>query len=72
MTQKVSHLSLKIKECSYDKNKLKMSSDIKPQFREIVDGVFNRWTALRLAVEHGMGGQNGLQVKITEFTCFCF
>lgn len=40
-----------------------MSVDIKPYFKEIVENIFNRWTALKLAVEHGMAGQNGLQVK---------
>jgi pre-rRNA-processing protein TSR2 len=38
------------------------------QFREIVENILNRWTALRLAVEHGMAGQNGLQV-ININTC---
>ncbi|XP_059607934.1 uncharacterized protein LOC132255788 [Phlebotomus argentipes] len=38
-----------------------MSSE---QFREIVENIFNRWTALRLAVEHGMGGRNGHQKAI--------
>lgn len=41
-----------------------MSTDIKPYFKEIVENIFNRWTALKLAVEHGMAGQNGLQVKL--------
>lgn len=41
-----------------------MSLELKPYFREIVENIFNRWTALKLAVEHGMGGQNGLQVII--------
>lgn len=31
-------------------------------FREIVENIFNRWTALKLAVEHGMA-KNGVQVK---------
>lgn len=38
--------------------------EVQAQFREIVENIFNRWTALKLAVEHGMAGQNGLQVKI--------
>lgn len=28
-------------------------------FREVVDNIFNRWSALQLAVVHGMGGFNG-------------
>lgn len=32
-------------------------------FREIVENVFNRWTGLKLAVEHGMA-KNGVQVKL--------
>lgn len=35
---------------------------VSEQFREIVENIFNRWTALKLAVEHGMGGRNGHQV----------
>jgi hypothetical protein len=35
------------------------------QFREVVENIFNRWSALKLAVEHGMGGSNGLDVNIT-------
>jgi hypothetical protein len=31
-------------------------------FREIVENIFNRWTALKLAVEHGMA-KNGVQVN---------
>uniref|UniRef100_A0A1L8DFN3 Pre-rRNA-processing protein TSR2 homolog n=1 Tax=Nyssomyia neivai TaxID=330878 RepID=A0A1L8DFN3_9DIPT len=34
------------------------------QFREIVENIFNRWSALKLAVEHGMGGHSGLQKAI--------
>lgn len=33
-------------------------------FREIVDNMFNRWSALQLAVVHGMGGFNGHEVTI--------
>lgn len=40
-----------------------MSLDLKPIYKEIVENVFNRWTALKLAVEHGMGGSNGLEVS---------
>lgn len=32
-------------------------------FKEIVENVFMRWTALKAAVEHGMGGKSGHQVK---------
>lgn len=32
-------------------------------FREIVDNMFNRWSALQLAVVHGMGGFNGHEVS---------
>lgn len=32
-------------------------------FAEVVQNIFNRWTSLRLAVEHGMGGFNGHQVN---------
>lgn len=32
-------------------------------FREIVENIFNRWTALKLAVEHGMA-KNGVQTAI--------
>jgi pre-rRNA-processing protein TSR2 len=38
--------------------------EVQQQFREIVENILNRWTALKLAVEHGMAGQNGLQVEI--------
>lgn len=37
--------------------------ELQLQFKEVVENIFNRWTALKLAVEHGMAGQNGLQVK---------
>uniref|UniRef100_A0A182PR97 Pre-rRNA-processing protein TSR2 homolog n=1 Tax=Anopheles epiroticus TaxID=199890 RepID=A0A182PR97_9DIPT len=33
-------------------------------FRVVVENVLNRWTALRLAVEHGMGGPLGLNTAI--------
>ncbi len=41
-----------------------MSIDTKSIFKEIVENIFSRWTALKLAVEHGMGGHNGLEVII--------
>jgi pre-rRNA-processing protein TSR2 len=31
-------------------------------FRKVVETVFSTWTALRLAVEHGMGGQQGKEI----------
>lgn len=40
-----------------------MSLDVRNYFKEIVENIFNRWTALKLAVEHGMAGQNGLEVS---------
>ncbi|XP_055642050.1 pre-rRNA-processing protein TSR2 homolog [Toxorhynchites rutilus septentrionalis] len=43
-------------------------------FKEVVENVFNRWTALRLAVEHGMGGPLGLNtaIEIIDYiTCYC-
>lgn len=32
-------------------------------FTRVVQHVFNNWTALKLAVEHSMGGPNSKQVK---------
>lgn len=49
-----------------------MAEQLKPYFKEVVGNIFNRWTALKLAVEHGMGGPNGLQVRnfvLADFTC---
>lgn len=43
-----------------------MSMDLKNCFREIVENIFNRWTALKLAVEHGMA-KNGIQVYKHNF-----
>lgn len=40
-------------------------AEMRPYFKEIVENIFNRWSALKLAVEHGMAGHNGLQVQIT-------
>ncbi|KAL3275768.1 hypothetical protein HHI36_020513 [Cryptolaemus montrouzieri] len=31
-------------------------------FTKIVDQIFNNWTALRLAVEHSLGGPNSMQL----------
>lgn len=41
-----------------------MSSTHQIQFKEIVEQIFNRWTALKMAVEHGMGGRTGHQTAI--------
>jgi Pre-rRNA-processing protein TSR2. len=44
-------------------------------FRNVVETVFSTWTALRLAVEHGMGGQRGKEValefvnQVADFFC---
>jgi pre-rRNA-processing protein TSR2 len=44
-------------------------------FRDVVEAVFNTWTALRLAVEHGMGGHQGketascLVTQVTDLFC---
>lgn len=46
-----------------------MSLEFKSCFKEIVASIFNRWTALKLAVEHGMAGQNGLQVICCFHPC---
>ncbi|KAJ6634671.1 Pre-rRNA-processing protein TSR2 like [Pseudolycoriella hygida] len=36
----------------------------KDLFRKILENIFNQWTALKLAVEHGMGGQHGQQTAV--------
>lgn len=49
-------------------------AQLQPVFKEIVENIFNRWTALRLAVEHGMGGPLGLNtaIEIIDYiTCYC-
>uniref|UniRef100_A0A023EJF3 Pre-rRNA-processing protein TSR2 homolog n=1 Tax=Aedes albopictus TaxID=7160 RepID=A0A023EJF3_AEDAL len=49
-------------------------AQLQPVFKEIVENIFNRWTALRLAVEHGMGGPLGLNTAIeiiNYITCYC-
>ncbi|XP_058825720.1 uncharacterized protein LOC131685788 [Topomyia yanbarensis] len=49
-------------------------AQLQAQFKEVVENVFNRWTALRLAVEHGMGGSLGVNTAleiIDYITCFC-
>jgi pre-rRNA-processing protein TSR2 len=44
-------------------------------FRSIVESVFNTWTALRLAVEQGMGGHQGKDIalrlvdQVTDLVC---
>ncbi len=40
-----------------------MEENDKKMFKEIVENIFVRWTALKLAVEHGMGGKSGQQVN---------
>jgi pre-rRNA-processing protein TSR2 len=37
-------------------------------FRNVVETVFNTWTALRLAVEHGMGGHRGKEIALNLVT----
>ncbi|KAF5300829.1 hypothetical protein FQA39_LY10951 [Lamprigera yunnana] len=44
------------------------------KFRTVVEQIFNNWTAIRLAVEHGMGGPNSQQVAlecVDYITQFC-
>lgn len=44
------------------------------QYRVIVEQIFNNWSALRLAVEHDMGGPNSLEVVtqcVDYITQFC-
>lgn len=41
-----------------------MEETDKKMFKEIVENIFVRWTALKLAVEHGMGGKSGQQVQV--------
>ncbi|XP_063696043.1 uncharacterized protein LOC134827373 [Culicoides brevitarsis] len=42
-----------------------MAAELRSKYRSIVEEMFNRWTALRLAVEHGMHVENnGLQAAI--------
>uniref|UniRef100_A0A336LQR1 Pre-rRNA-processing protein TSR2 homolog n=1 Tax=Culicoides sonorensis TaxID=179676 RepID=A0A336LQR1_CULSO len=42
-----------------------MAAELRAKYRSIVEEMFNRWTALRLAVEHGMHVENnGLQAAI--------
>uniref|UniRef100_A0A1Y9H9I9 Pre-rRNA-processing protein TSR2 homolog n=1 Tax=Anopheles farauti TaxID=69004 RepID=A0A1Y9H9I9_9DIPT len=40
------------------------TNSLQSVFRVVVENVLNRWTALRLAVEHGMGGPLGLNTAI--------
>lgn len=37
-------------------------------FQPVVDLVLNNWTALQLAVEHGMGAPGGEKVQILTLT----
>ncbi|XP_052864680.1 uncharacterized protein LOC128271267 [Anopheles cruzii] len=39
-------------------------ASVQTDFRIVVENVMNRWTALRMAVEHGMGGPLGLNTAI--------
>ena len=43
------------------------SQALSSQFKDIVENVFNRWTALKLAVEHGMGGPLGVNVNFLKY-----
>lgn len=36
-------------------------------FGKIVEQIFNNWSALKLAVDHSMGGPNSKQVKNIKF-----
>lgn len=36
-------------------------------FKQTVETIFNRWTALKLCVEHGMGGKTGHQVTCSSY-----
>lgn len=45
-----------------------MAAELRSKYRSIVEEMFNRWTALRLAVEHGMHVENnGLQASSLLF-----
>ncbi|XP_050100907.1 uncharacterized protein LOC126581360 [Anopheles aquasalis] len=47
---------------------------VQADFRIVVENVMNRWTALRMAVEHGMGGPLGLNtaIELIDYvTSFC-
>lgn len=47
-----------------------MAAELRSKYRSIVEEMFNRWTALRLAVEHGMHVENnGLQAS-SQFNNF--
>lgn len=39
-------------------------------FKTVVERIFSNWTALKLAVDHNMGGPNGHQVKAKRFYFF--
>ncbi|XP_037034727.1 uncharacterized protein LOC119073398 [Bradysia coprophila] len=41
-----------------------MEDNDKKIFKEVVENIFLRWTALKLAVEHGMGGKTGQQTAV--------
>ena len=42
-----------------------MSDISQIHFKSVVENIFNRWTALKITVEHGSGGKSGHQVKLT-------
>lgn len=44
-----------------------MSLTIEKAFESVIDNIFNRWTALKLSVEHGLGGKNGHQVMLSIY-----
>lgn len=41
-----------------------MNSEIKIQFRNVVEQIFSNWSGLQLAVEHSMAGPNSRQVNL--------
>lgn len=44
-----------------------MANELQNKFRSVVEEMFNRWTALKLAVEHGMHVENnGLKVVFKD------
>lgn len=55
---------LEINMCSSQEGTLFINKD-NPNFHNVVRIIFNNWTALRLAIEHGMGGPPFLtQIKL--------
>lgn len=39
-------------------------------FKNVVERIFSNWTALKLAVDHNMGGPNSRQVFLTQKEVF--